>query len=119
MLTSLKRSMLLATLLAGVMGGQAYAQDIVNVKVPFAFVVSGHTFESGTYEVKADPDNGSVLLLCSGRYEKPSMFLMTTPASGHDPAGTKPALVFTHQENQYVLSQIWETSTEGRALSKS
>ena len=36
---------------------------------------------------------------------------------GDDPAGNQPALVFLRLENEYRLSQIWESTTVGRELS--
>jgi hypothetical protein len=41
------------------------------------------------------------------------MFTMTTPASGHDPSGTKPALTFQRFETQYRLATICTSGTEG------
>jgi len=50
----LKRSLVLAALFAGMTGTQVYAQDTIIAKVPFDFVVDGHTFHSGRYEVKME-----------------------------------------------------------------
>ena len=44
------------------------------------------------------------------------MIALTQPADGHDPAGEEPVLVFIHDENQNLLSEIWESETEGVAL---
>jgi hypothetical protein len=44
--------------------------------------------------------------------------MRTTPASGVGPAGDKPALTFTRDENAYRLSTIWESLTEGRMLGR-
>ena len=38
------------------------------------------------------------------------------PASGQDPAGDKPSLTFTHRENQYRLSSIWESREHGEEV---
>ena len=45
-----------------------------------------------------------------------NMFILTTPASGHDPSGDTPVLTFKHQENHYRLTGIWESATRGRAV---
>jgi hypothetical protein len=39
--------------------------------------------------------------------------LSTTPDGGHDPAGARPALTFKRHENQYRLSNIWQSADEG------
>jgi hypothetical protein len=43
-------------------------------------------------------------------------FAQTDSASGFDPDGNQPALVFLRHENEYRLSQIWESTTVGREL---
>ena len=35
------------------------------------------------------------------------------PASGQEPAGTESGLTFTRYENQYRLSSVWESGSEG------
>ena len=115
----LKRSLVLAALFAGMTGTQVYAQDTIIAKVPFDFVVDGHTFHSGRYEVKmeaavANPDVVSV----RSQNGKAFAFSLVMPASGHDPAGIQPALVFTRHENTYVLSQVWESGMNGREIPK-
>jgi hypothetical protein len=44
--------------------------------------------------------------------------VLTRAADGRDPAGDKPVLIFTRVENQYRLSTVWDSGTEGRMLSK-
>jgi hypothetical protein len=119
MLVSLKRSLVLAAVFAGMTGTQVYAQDTIIANVPFDFVVNGHTFHPGRYEVKMDavvanPDVVSV----RSRDGKAFAFTLAMPAGGHDPAGIQPALVFTRHENTYVLSQVWESAMNGREISK-
>ena len=41
---------------------------------------------------------------------------MGTPASGQDPQGREPSLVFIHSEDRYTLSQVWESDAKGLAL---
>ena len=116
-MSSIKRSLVLAVLLTGVAGGRVYAQDVVDVKVPFDFLVKGQTFHAGTYEVTMNRAGEGVVSLRSDR-GKAFAFVLTIPASGHDPAGEQPALVFSHHENLYELSQIWETGTQGGEVTK-
>lgn len=115
---SLERSLVLAALVMGVAGGRAYAQDVINVKVPFDFQVKGQTFHAGTYALGMNAAaNGSVMSL-RGVHGKAFAFVQTIPASGHDPVGDRPTLVFNHSENRYVLSQVWENGTQGREITK-
>lgn len=120
MLITLKRSLVLAAVCAGMTGTQAYAQDTITARVPFDFVVHGETFHAGRYEVRMNAAVGSAdVVSVRGQDGNAFAFVLTTPASGHDPKGTEPALVFTRHENTYVLSQVWESDTVGRELSKS
>jgi hypothetical protein len=119
MLITLKR-LVLAAVCAGMTGAQAYAQDTITARVPFDFVVHGQTFHAGRYEVKMNAGVGTAdVISLRGRDGRDFAFVLTMPASGHDPTGHDPALVFTRHENRYVLSQVWESDTVGRALSKS
>jgi hypothetical protein len=95
-------------------GANASAADgyTFEVKVPFPFVVTGHTFPAGQYMVE-EQANGSSLLLRGEKSNHAATFLMTTHASRQEPAGTKPALTFTRDENQYRLSSVWESGSEG------
>jgi hypothetical protein len=45
-------------------------------------------------------------------------FRVVIEVLGHDPDGDTPVLAFTKSENQYRLSTIWGTATEGRSISK-
>jgi len=98
-------------------GANASAFDgyAFKVRVPFAFVVTGQTFPAGQYMVE-EQANGSSLLLRGEKGNHPVTFLMTTHASRQEPAGTKPALTFTRDENQYRLSSIWESGSEGWSI---
>ena len=82
------------------------------VKVPFPFVVTGQTFPAGQYMVEEQGD-GSSLLLRGEKGNHAVTFLRTTRASRQEPGGTNPALTFTRSENQYQLSSVWESGSEG------
>lgn len=120
MLVSLKRSLVLAAMFAGMTGAQVYAQDTIIATVPFDFVVNGQTFHSGRYEVKmglaaANPDVVSV----RSQDGKAFASVLAIPAGRHDPAGAQPSLVFIRHEKTYVLSQVWESGMNGREVPKS
>jgi hypothetical protein len=93
----------------------AHAQTRVVAKIPFDFIVHGHEFPAGTYEVRLS-DTADGVVLIDNLKSNVSMFTITIPAGGSDPAGEQPALVFDHRENRYVLAQIWESGREGEIL---
>ena len=109
-----RKSVMLAGALLLVAGANANAADgySFEVKVPFPFVVTGQTFPAGQYMIE-EQANGSCLLLRGEKGNHASTFLITTRASRQDPPGTKPALTFTRNENQYRLSSVWESGSEG------
>ena len=96
--------------------GNAAASNVVDIKVPFSFVVNGESFPAGRYMVERDDSSPSVLLIRGEHGNHSAAFVSTMAAGGHDPAGTAPALVFTHDENQYRLSSVWESGSEGWKL---
>jgi hypothetical protein len=95
--------------------GSARADEVMKVKVPFEFVVGNRSFPAGLYEV-GTVSLGSGVFAIQGADNALASVAMTIPADGRDPVGSRPALVFHRYENTYRLSQIWESSTEGRAL---
>jgi hypothetical protein len=111
----IKQLLVIATVIAGATGGQAFAQDLIDINVPFDFVVGSQTFHAGTYVLTMNAGSEGVMLLRGDR-GKAAAFVMTGPASGHDPAGQQPALVFNRYEKSNVLSQIWENAAEGREV---
>jgi len=110
------RSLIKAGLLAAAFvlayTGSASASTM-EVKVPFAFKVQGRTMPAGQYRLS---DEGGIVQLRAEKDVHANMFILTTPASGHDPSGDTPVLTFKHQENQYRLTGIWESATRGRAV---
>jgi hypothetical protein len=107
----IKRAGLLAAAFVVCLGGSAQAQDeTIDVKVPFPFVVHGKTLPAGEYRVE---NHGAVVLLRGEKGTKANMFVLTNPSGSPDPAGDKPALNFTRSENQYRLTDIWESSSQG------
>lgn len=111
---TIKTSAVLAAALLGIFVGTARAQETVVAKVPFPFVVGGEEFAAGRYGISTEEGVLSIRGLDNGG----GGFAMTRPADGRDPAGSEPSLVFIRYENQYLLSEIWDSSTEGFAISE-
>ena len=104
-----------AVLVAGFLGmfvGSARAQETVVVKVPFSFVVRGEEFPAGRYDITIESGNLAIRGMDNGS----GIFALTLPAGGRDPVGSQPALVFTRHENEYLLTQVWESPTVGLEL---
>ena len=110
---SIKSGVMVVAALLVCLSGTAGAAT-VQVKVPFPFQLHGQMLPAGQYLVTSD-SNG-VVEIEGVRGTRAGMFTMTTPASGHDPAGEKPALTFQRSETQYRLATIWTSSNEGFAI---
>src|SRR5262245_48015707 len=107
----LVRTSLLAAAIIVLASGVARASTF-EVKVPFPFLIHGQSMPAGQYVVK---DDGGVVLFNGEKGTHATVVFMTTPLSGHAPAGSSPALTFRHDEqNQYRLTDIWESATQGR-----
>ena len=112
------RSAILKSAMAGaallLASGTARASDLLEVNVPFAFLVNNQSFPAGHYRVVEDDTAGRSVLMIRGMHTPQSAIIVTQAASGQGPS--KPALQFVHRENQYQLSKIWESSTEGQSV---
>ena len=108
----IKKSSVLVAVFLGMFAGSARAQDEIVAKVPFPFVVRGVNFPAGRYDII--DDRGAIEI--RGLNNTSAVFAPTLPADGRDPVGDQPALVFTHQENDYFLTQVWESHDDGLAL---
>lgn len=86
---------------------------VLEVKVPFPFVVHGQAMPAGQYRVT---DNNGLVQLKGERGTHANDFLLTAPAGGQDPKGRTPVLLFKKYENQYRLADIWESASEGREV---
>jgi hypothetical protein len=109
---TIKTSVVLAAALLGTFVGTARAQETVVAKVPFPFVARGKEFPAGRYDISTEAGVLAIRSLDNGG----GGFALTRPADGRDPAGNEPSLVFIRYENQYLLSEIWESGTEGFAI---
>jgi hypothetical protein len=116
-----KKSMVLAGAFLLVAGAttHAAAASVVEVKVPFSFVVHGKNFPAGQYMVETN-DQSSVLLIRGEKKENRTAYALAaiTPDRRHDPAGQVPALSFKRDDetNQYRLSSVWDSEGEGHSL---
>jgi len=104
----IRKAGLLAAVFVLLVAGSAKAATM-DVKVPFPFVVQDRTLPAGHYRVTEE--EGVVQFRGEGNHE--NLYFMAVPAAGHDPAGNQPTLSFTHSENQYRLSDIWESGAYG------
>ena len=111
----IKKSSMVAVVLLGLFTSSARAQGIITVTVPFPFVADHREFPAGRYDIRLVEDAGAVLSI-EGVNNKSSAFVLTMAAGGRDPDGDQPSLVFMRHENQYQLSQIWDSRTVGREL---
>jgi len=112
MSTILKTSTIAAAVFIGLLAGTSNAQDIVDAKVPFSFVVGSEEFPAGRYEFRISQG----VLAIRGQDNGRGMFAITIPAGGRDPNGDEPVLVFNRHENTYRLAEIWNSETRGASL---
>jgi hypothetical protein len=111
-MTLIRKSSVLVAVFLGMFAASARAQEGIVAKVPFPFVVHGRELPAGRYAITQD--EGALKVL--GLDNTSAIFTMTISADGLDPAGSQPALVFIRYENEYLLSQVWDSRTEGFKL---
>jgi hypothetical protein len=109
---TLKRPVVLAVGFVGMFMGSARAQETLVAKIPFPFVVRGEELPAGRYDI-VDVQG---LITIEGTDSRSAAIALATPASGQDPKGSEPSLVFIHADGRYTLTQIWESDTKGLAL---
>jgi hypothetical protein len=113
----IKRSFVFAAMSFGMFVSAAHAQGTIIVTVPFPFVVEHKEFPAGRYQIgRANQDGAVITIEDVNNGPNAFTFALTTSAGGFDPAGSQPALVFRRYETEYRLSQIWESTTEGREI---
>lgn len=107
--TLIAASLIAATLclLAGLTAVPADAQNSVQAKVPFSFVVSGKSLAAGDYtmtlnphQVKIEDDRGLIVAM-----------VLTNEISGHT-VGQTGELVFHCYKDRCFLSQVWSAARE-------
>jgi hypothetical protein len=111
----LRKSLVFAAVLLGFCVSTAHAQGTIIIKVPFPFVAGQKKFPAGQYEIRGI-DAGTVLAIKEMSDPSSFGFVITNSLSGYDPAGDQPSLVFTRYLNEYRLTQIWDSTSEGRQL---
>ena len=111
------RSVMLKTAMLGaaflLASGTARAA-VLEVDVPFPFVVNHETFPAGRYQLEQDVLAGPSVMIIRGMHTPQAAIVATHEAGGQGPS--KPALQFDHRENQYRLQSIWESPTEGQSI---
>jgi hypothetical protein len=85
--------------------------NVMEVKVPFPFVVNGHTLPAGQYLV--EQEDGTAVLIRGEGTNHAAVVAMTMAASEHDQSTMTPTLTFTRDENHYRLSGVQESPSEG------
>jgi len=112
------RSVMLKTAMLGaaflLASGTARAAEVLEVNVPFPFVVNHETFPAGRYQLEQDTLAGPAIMIIRGMHTPQAAIFVTHEAAGQGPR--KPALQFEHRENQYRLQNIWESPTEGQNI---
>jgi hypothetical protein len=108
----------LLLVLAGVAGLTipAKAQALVEVQIPFQFVVAGQTFPAGEYKITRLSDVQSRILLLSGIENGAAVAVLAIDAQSTPHNKTK--LAFASVGDQHFLSRI-ETASHTYTLSMS
>ena len=115
MFRTLRTSALAALVLLAMTAGPTWADEVI-ADVPFAFTVNGQTLPAGTYRVDRDVTDPLLLIVHEVDGPHSAALALTRPIDGRDPAGSTPALQFTHHDGTYRLSAVWESASEGQAL---
>ena len=109
-----RAAVVVGVLLASVVAAQA---DMLEVKVPFAFLVGSTQMPAGTYRLERDSSTSSSVILIRGEHGNTAqMFVQTTPLKGANPAGDAAALVFVPDETANRLTQVWGSGTLGQEV---
>ena len=113
--TMSRKSLLFAVPLL-LVGSVAGADNIVETKVPFPFMVQNHMLPAGQYRIERETLHPAILVIQGEKGIHATFVTLTNAAPGRDPGGNKPTLVFTRQENTYRLKDVWENGTEGEEI---
>jgi hypothetical protein len=103
-----------AVAMAGASARAASAADLIDAKVPFAFVVNGVRLPAGSYVVRQMDDGSGVLAIISTDGRR-FVFTNTIPAEADRPASDA-ELVFQKFEGQLFLSRIVPASGTEREI---
>ena len=116
MRTIVKSSLLLGFVFL-LAGGSARAATLVDARVPFPFTVHNQVFPAGQYRVEQLGADPSILVIRGEHGNNLSVISASVEATGQDPAGNKPALIFSRGEDGYHLKDVWQNHTDGREIS--
>jgi hypothetical protein len=100
--------------IAGASARVAAADELVDAKVPFAFVVNGIRLPAGSYRVRQMDEGSSVLAIVSA--DGREFVLASTIPAGTDQPTSDPQLVFQKFEGQIFLSRIVSASGTEREI---
>jgi hypothetical protein len=104
-----------AILLGAAGSAQAGMDTVVKATVPFAFVVNGKTMPAGKYRIQRDDLSPSLLLVQGDeKSNHTAAFVLSIADGGNDrAAASKPVLKFSHVENTYQLTGVWDSPDDG------
>jgi hypothetical protein len=108
-------SLIVTAAFLGLSVSRANAQTLVIANVPFEFMVGTQHFPAGRYDVRQAGESIDLLAI-QGEYNHSMALSFAHLTFSGDPAGNRPALVFTHRGNEYRLSEVWQSGTEGMTL---
>ena len=116
MRSTLTKSLIGALAAVLLSAGVASAADVLQAKVPFPFVVNGHSFPAGQYTIERSGTSPSVFVIRgeNGTVAR-AAFVVTRPAGNHHPS-EMPSLQFKKTENEYKLSAVWESASDGQTV---
>ena len=115
MRTTLKTAMLLGFVFL-LWGRSASAATLIDVRVPFPFVVHNQLLPAGQYRVEQLGYDPAILVIRGEHGINLSVISSSVEATGQAPAGDTPALIFSRGEDGYHLKDVWQNHADGREL---
>jgi hypothetical protein len=95
--------------------GAVSAQSVtLRAKIPFSFVVSGHTLPAGEYTML--PANGPGAIIIRGIDHHAAGVAVVHATSDRSASKQTARLVFNTYGDRYFLSQVWSSGEQGSQL---
>jgi hypothetical protein len=117
MIKTLSMLMLLAVVALATTAVSAQSSRRIVANVPFSFIVGDKEMPAGTYWVQPTTIGSGILRIAGTENSKSTVRLSTLLHRNYTGKGK---LVFHRYQDQYFLSEIWQTGeTDGRQLMKS
>ncbi len=91
--------------------GQAYAQEVSIVNVPFSFTVDNKVRPAGRYEITIGGTGETVLTLTPPKGAAMAIPVITRLAT--QKTNVETSFVFDKVENTYYLSEVWFPTVDG------